>query len=420
VILSENQRRSIVESLDSNAEVCLWHGSVRAGKTLSSIIAWCEFVRTAPPGPLVMIGKTKDTIRRNVLDEIDQLFGETNSPLVYTPGANEARLFGRLVHIVGANDAKSESRIRGMTLMGAYVDEATLLPGESFWSMLRSRFVTTIKVGGRIFATTNPDAPGHWFKKATLDDPKSGTRSWHFGMRDNPTLTDEDIARAGAGMSALFRKRFIDGLWSVAAGAIYDSFDPARHVLAHEDMPLIQSSLAVGIDWGTTNPTRGLRVNLAEDDRGHLVSIDAEWAPPINIDTATQTRLFREWQPSQAVDLVYVDPAAKALRIAMQNAGIVTHPGHNAVVPGIATVASLFASDRIVISERCANLIEELPGYVWDAAATAKGEDKPVKANDHAVDALRYGVHSSRFLWQHLIPISTPDTTPAEVLLEAA
>jgi hypothetical protein len=45
-----------------------------------------------------------------------------------------------------------------------------------------------------------------------------------------------------------------------------------------------------------------------------------------------------------------------------------------------------------------------MPGYEWDPKAADRGEDKPVKANDHSADALRYVLHSTAHEWRGLTP----------------
>ena len=54
------------------------------------------------------------------------------------------------------------------------------------------------------------------------------------------------------------------------------------------------------------------------------------------------------------------------------------------VFSGIARVKSYFATDRIKIFPCCVNLIRELKSYWWGTG------DRPVKKDDHALDALRY------------------------------
>ena len=53
-------------------------------------------------------------------------------------------------------------------------------------------------------------------------------------------------------------------------------------------------------------------------------------------------------------------------------------------------VATLLNQGAILIDKNCDNLIKEFASYIWDAKAAEKGEDKPVKEHDHALDAVRY------------------------------
>src|SRR5690606_41741708 len=56
------QARSILEA---NARINIWHGSVRSGKTVASILRWLDFVAHGPPGELLMVGKTTRTLKRD-------------------------------------------------------------------------------------------------------------------------------------------------------------------------------------------------------------------------------------------------------------------------------------------------------------------------------------------------------------------
>jgi phage terminase large subunit len=42
--------------------------------------------------------------------------------------------------------------------------------------------------------------------------------------------------------------------------------------------------------------------------------------------------------------------------------------------------------------DSCTNTINEFGIYVWDPKAAARGEDAPLKDNDHCLDAARYFV----------------------------
>jgi len=57
-------------------------------------------------------------------------------------------------------------------------------------------------------------------------------------------------------------------------------------------------------------------------------------------------------------------------------------------------VGSLFNTDRLFVHERCKRLRDEIAGYAWDTKAAERGEDVPIKRDDHAVDPLRYVLQS--------------------------
>lgn len=420
-MLSEAQRVAIRDSRHGPENICLWEGAVRSGKTMSSILAWCDYVRhLAPPGPLVMIGKTKDTLGRNVLDEIDTYFG-TASPLQHTRGANEGRLFGRKVHMVGANDAKAESKIRGLTLAGAYVDEATLLPGEQYWSMLLTRHITTFPMGAKIFATTNPDSPAHWLKRTVIDRAgQVNARIFHFNLDDNPILTPDAKDQLKKSLTGLFYKRFIEGLWVAAEGAIYDMLDldtGGKHRVGWDQVPILTGYRVLGIDYGTANPFHAVLTGAGIDDRLYVL---AEWrydgrTQRMALDDGQYEKRLRGWlddgagitlSGKPAVDVwpgrTAIDPSAASFRALLRNRGwgglVATD---NSVLDGIRNVSSLLAARRLLFVDGAAPELErELLGYVWDPKKQEKGEDAPLKQDDHGPDGLRYNVQAARQVWR--------------------
>ncbi len=49
---------------------------------------------------------------------------------------------------------------------------------------------------------------------------------------------------------------------------------------------------------------------------------------------------------------------------------------------------------NLVIRNTCKNLIEQCQSYAWCPKAQERGEDKPIKKDDHAVDSCRYLIAS--------------------------
>jgi PBSX family phage terminase large subunit len=404
---SPKQIRSIAAA---NRRINLWEGAVSSGKTIASAWAWMLFVPTASTtGELVMIGKTRDSLYRNVLQPLmnPEIFGELAAQVDYTPGAPTCRIFGRLVHVIGANDIKAENKIRGMTCAGAYVDEATLLP-EVFWEMLRTRMRV---VGARVYASTNPDSPTHWLKARNIDDPerRAAMKVFSFTLDDNVHLDPEyvsDIKRSNVG---LFYKRFVLGQWVAAQGAIYDMFDASTQVV--DILPQIRRWISVGIDYGATNPTHAVLIGLGEDRRLYVAS---EYrykkdSGSLSLTQAEASRRVVGWldnvpqhgrvRPSYVI----VDPSAASFVSQLRQDGLNPTAADNSVIDGIRLVSNLLANHQLLIHSSCRELLKEMDSYTWDPKAALDGQDAPLKQNDHGMDALRYALKTTQLLWRNQI-----------------
>jgi phage terminase large subunit len=198
------------------------------------------------------------------------------------------------------------------------------------------------------------------------------------------------------------------GHWVQAEGAVYEAWDPDEHVV--DEVPDLDRVLAVGVDYGTTNPFAAVTLALTRDGRlcvTRELRHDPKLARKSRTD-AEHSAALREWL---ALDdpprFLVVDPSAESFQVQLnrdQVRGV--HDADNAVVDGIRLVASLIATRRLVVHRSCKGLITEIPGYAWDDKAAEKGEDKPVKLKDHSVDALRYACLTTRGVWQRHVPLT--------------
>lgn len=396
----------------SNGRVNLWEGSIRSGKTFGSILAFTHQVATKTgPGVIVITGKNKDSIYRNVFEPINTIpqLEWLAAAVHYRQGATTARILGKPVHIIGASDNTSESRLRGMTVKLAYVDEVTVIP-ENFFKQLLGRMSPP---NAQLYATTNPDSRNHWLKTQYLDrlDELPNWRHYHFTLDDNPALTSEYKNSIKSEYSGLWYQRFILGEWVNAEGAIYDMWDPDQHVIAHEDIPKLRDIIAAGIDYGTTNPTSCIILGITragqlvlldewrldQSNRGHAAWTDAQQSRAL-IDFINKPHHDSVNRPPR---WVFLDPAAASLKTQMYADGqhnILNADNH--VTDGIKTLATGLSEGWLKVSNKCAGFINEVTGYAWDPKATLHGADKPIKQNDHSLDAARYAIQTTRNIWQ--------------------
>lgn len=437
------QRRSVELA---TARLNIWEGSVRSSKTVCSLLRWLIFVRRGPAGNLAMIGKTERTLKRNVIDPLVEMLGKKRCRPNW--GDGELMLLGRRIYLAGANNEAAVGKLQGLTLAGAYTDELALMP-EAMWSMLLTRLSVE---GAALFGTTNPDNPNHWLmrdylKRARIWVRHDGTVAvsdapdrlnlarFSFRLADNPTLPKAYVEELNKTFHGLYRLRFVEGLWVLAEGAIYDMWDQDIHIV--DDLPrddggrITISEWVLAVDYGTTNPFVALLIGAGTDRDGvERLYVTREWRWDARAEHRQKTdaeysSALRTWLahlaetelPGLDVRRVYVDPSAASFVAQLWRdhwAGV--NRADNTVSDGIRSVSSLLGADRLRVHRSCQtghrsvggsdnNLIGETTGYVWDPDAAAKGEEKPLKVDDHGPDAQRYGIMGCRPIWRHWLTV---------------
>lgn len=376
---------------EATARINIWCGAVRSGKSFISLWSLIDMCHKAPPGNLVIIGRTNDTIKRNIIDEL------LNFPSIkahYYPGKRELHMEGRIIYCIGANDERSESKIRGPTFSGAYVDEATLIP-ESFFKMLLSRLS---RDGSQLLATTNPDSPFHWLKKDFIDRSELDIKVFNFRMEDNPSLSSHYVDALKKEYRGLWYRRFIDGEWCLAEGSVYDFFDESIHVI--DEPPSFAKYYIVGVDYGTTNPCAFTLIGF-NDDTPTKIWVQKEYyfdskKEGFQKTDAEYANDFIDFISDYPIKTVYIDPSAASFKLELKRkrSSLAIRDAQNDVSNGIRVVSMRLATGDLKICKECRNLIQEFQSYVWDTKKSDRGLDQPLKAWDHCLDSLRYSIFS--------------------------
>lgn len=382
-------QKQIISFNQATKRFNIWVGAVRSGKTYSSILKLIDIIKNGPEGSIMIIGVNRDTIQRNVLLELYKFLG-CSPPSTKT---TETKMYGRNVYFVGAHDEGAVRRIQGSTLAGAYVDEATCIPAP-FWRMLLSRL--SVK-GSQLLATCNPEGPAHWLKKEFIDrEDDLDLISWHFTLDDNPSLDPFYVENLKKEYTGAWYKRFILGEWAVATGIVFDSFDEDNIYVN----PLVTPNYYVAaVDYGTVNPTcchiAGIRPRIwpqiSFEDEYYYDSAKAGRSKT-DAELADDIKAFIGWKQIRAL---YIDPAAASLKVELRNRDIPVLDAKNDVLPGIQVTAKFIHGKNLIVHKSCKNLIEQFQSYQWDPKAADRGEDKPMKVNDHAVDCARYLCYSA-------------------------
>jgi len=375
-IPSIQSHKQILSFDESNHRFNIWVGAVSSGKTWSSIERLIHDLKFGPPGDAMIIGVNRTSIQRNILKH---LYTQIGFPCP-SEKSQQSTLYGRTVWFVGAPDVSAVSTIQGSTLALAYVDEATNLP-EPFWKMLESRLRVP---GAKLLATCNPEGPAHWLKKDYLDNKALDLVSWSFNLEDNPTLDEAYKQQLKASYTGMWYNRYILGEWALAHGAIYDCYDKDNEY--QNDYPT-PNYYIVGVDYGTTNATAAVLCAISPN-RWPQIRVEAEYY----YDSAKKGRSktdqelvkdIKDFIGYKNVSAVYVDPAAASLKIALRQADLPVLDANNDVLLGIKICSKFIGGKNILIHKSCTTLREHIQSYAWDSKAADRGEDKPVKKNDH-------------------------------------
>ena len=371
-------------------------GAIRSGKTVSmetSFILWV--MNTFNGMNFALCGKTIGSLRRNVLKDFKRIalsrgyeVEEKRSEKIITISKGDVINY---FYYFGGRDEASQDLIQGMTLAGVLFDEVALMP-ESFVNQATGRCSVE---GSKFWFNCNPEGRMHWFKLNWINKYIEKRLLYlHFTMEDNLSLNERVKERYRRTYTGVFYNRFILGRWCAAEGVIYDCWDEKRNSFdADETRPWEKDLYTryITIDYGTTNPT----VFLDCYDDG-----DTFWIAKEYYHDPSETQK-QKTTSEHADDLdaflggnkdvtVIVDPAAEDFKLELKNRGYRVKNAKNDVLEGIRMVAAMMQLGAVKVDKGCNKFRQEIETYVWDQKAKERGEEKPLKTKDHAMDALRY------------------------------
>jgi len=313
-------------------------------------------------------------------------------------GDRELLFKDKIISTVGAKDSGAIGAIQGKTFSLAYCDEMTLYP-ESIIDMIDTRLRNHHSMG---FATMNPSYPTHKIK-TWIDKSVQGDKNYyqlHFTLDDNPYLDQSYKDRIKNSLSGVFYKRNYLGEWCLAEGAIFDFFERSLYVVKRP--PKAADYWILGVDYGTNNAFAAVLIGVnsgrSTQSRPMMWAEKEYYWDSIKMQrqkTSSEfAREIKEWIEPYAIKSIYIDPSAANFKLDLQRLQLHPVNADNDVLNGIAKCTSLMKEGSFFVCEDCPNLIREIEGYVWHPKCKEKGEDEPLKLNDHAIDAMRYALNT--------------------------
>lgn len=363
----------------------------RFGKTILAIEEMLFKAVTTDKARIAYIAPTYQAARDIAWAQLKDRVKELNADI------NESRLE---ITLPTANGEKSTIFLRSWdnveTLRGQYfnflvLDEVAMFRDFNvYWEEVLSPTLTD-KKGGCLFIST-PKGFNHFYDLYNRQNNQEKYPDWisfHYTSYDNPFIPHEELERERASKPEdAFAQEYLAD-FRKQEGLVYKEFNRDRHVF--KDVEVIPSSITetiVGLDFGYTNPCAVLTIK--KDFDGTYWVVD-EW-----YKTGQTDAQIAEYAESIAGNKYYPDPENPGGIKELSDKGlnvIEVVKGKGSVEQGIDRVRQLFKTNKIRILANCTSLINELESYRYEEKKPDKNEpEKPVKENDHAVDALRYAV----------------------------
>lgn len=258
-------------------------GATRSGKTyLDIIFTIADRIRerVGKDGLNVILGVSKGTIERNVLEPMRERFGDK---LVGTISSNNtAKIFGEQVYCLGAEKVNQVSKIRGSSIKYCYCDELAEY-NEEVWELLKSRLD---KPYSCLDATLNPESNNHWLKVNflnTIEEKGIDAYVQTYTIFDNDFLDKtfvDNLCKEYEG--TIWYNRYILGQWCNAEGLIYTRFanEPTKYVWNKKkpngDYDLPQGITVIGIDYGGTKSGQAFACTRISSDYKQVIVLGSE------------------------------------------------------------------------------------------------------------------------------------------------
>lgn len=379
-------------------DMIICHGSIRSGKTVAmidSFVTWS--LAKHKHQTFIIAGKSMGALKRNVLEPLFKILTAKGIDYHYHRSGDPHIVIGtNTYYLFGASNEASQDTLQGLTAAGAYLDEVALFPRSFVNQAIGRCSAETNGEGAKVFLNCNPAGPYHWFKTDFIDKAKEKKiYILHFLLDDNLSLSERVKERFRRMFSGVFFQRNILGLWVLAEGIIYDMFNEKKHFV--KTKPRRYTKYYVSIDYGTQNPTAfglwglfdGVWYKVKEyhhSGRDGKQKTDVEYSNDL-----------KEFVEDLRISSVIVDPSAASFKAQLKKDRFRVVDAKNDVINGIRNVATALENNQIKYNDCCKETKREFSSYVWDEKAGNRGEDKPVKENDHHLDADRYFVNTILF-----------------------
>jgi phage terminase large subunit len=253
------------------------------------------------------------------------------------------------------------------------VNEANNVDFESYYQM-------AIRTSDIIYIDFNPTAE-FWAHTEVLKEEDADFLQLTY--KDNEALPESIVKEIEANKEKASTSEYWANWWEVYGlgnvgslqGVVFDNWEQT-------ELPTTAKLLGYGMDFGFTNdPTTLIGVYLND---GHYYFDEIVYQTGL-----TNSDFVNLVKPALKAGIIYADSAEpksieEIRRMGINIIGAVK--GSDSVMYGI----NLMQQKKFYVTKNSLNLVRELRSYTWMKDKTGATLNRPIDANNHAIDAIRY------------------------------
>lgn len=399
-----------IEVLRSQYPITLAATGIQAGKTTTGAL-WLKIKmhsHTSPEDNFLVVAPTYKILQQSTLPPILRYLDG------YGTYSRQDQMFtfhrGGNCYFRTGTDPDS---IVGITNIRAiYGDEAGLY-SLYFWENIQARAAFK---NAPILLTTSPYTLNWVYKdlirpKQKATDARPDVLYLKARSIDNPYFPKAYYERMQQTMDERRFRAMFGGEWEKMDGLVYRDFDEAENSCQPFELP-IGTVYYAGVDWGTTAPF--VFIVRAVTPSGDHYQVSEVYKTGLGI--TDMVAVAKQKMQRYPIKQIFCDPSGKAHILEFGRAGLPATEANNDIKVGIDLHAELIKTRRYKLFRGDnRHTIDEYETYHYPSEKEIKedtniDDQKPVKQNDHAMDANRY-VTMGTYTGQHrkLAEIIRPD-----------
>lgn len=269
-------------------------------------------------------------------------------------------------------------KLRGARRNILYVNEANNIPFDSYNQL-------AIRTSGEIWIDYNPTSE-FWAHKQVLVDEDAELTILTY--KDNEALPDSIVKEIEKAKDKASTSSYWENWWKVyglgQVGSLEGVCIPEWREVSM--LPEEARLLCYGLDWGYSNDPSSL-IALYKWNDGYIFDEVFYQKGLLNSDISNLLNTH------EVKEIIYADSAEPKSIAEMNGYGHTVLPvskGRDSIVHGL----NLINQNKIFVTGRSKNLINELRNYIWITDKEGNKLNKPIDAFNHAIDAMRYAMTS--------------------------